>query len=177
MSNYKKPQTIPTVIKFKDLPNLRKKFKNKKIVFCDGCFDLTHAGHALFFENCKKHGDILVVGVGSDQTVRKYKINRPILNEHLRLKMIASLKPVNYCFIQPPISFKNPDELLEVTAMELKQLKPDVYVINSDAFNIPRRKEILERYPKVTMRILKRTAPKKFDSISTTKIIEYIKKS
>ena len=58
--------------------------------------------------------------------------------------------------------------------IELKQLKPDVYVVNDDAFDIPGRKEILKRHPNVAMRVLKRWAPKNFDSISTTKIIERI---
>ena len=49
------------VIDFKDLPRIREKHKNEKIAVCAGVFDLTHAGHILFFEDCKKYGDILVV--------------------------------------------------------------------------------------------------------------------
>lgn len=164
------------IITFKDLPALRKKFKNKRIVHCSGCFDITHAGHVIFFEDCKKQGDILVVGVGTDKAVGQYKIGRPILNEYIRLKMISSLKPVDYCYLQPYTPFGNLKELLEAVHIDLKQLKPDVYVINDDAFDIPGRKEILKRHPNVNLRVLKRWAPKNFDSISTTKIIERIQK-
>lgn len=164
------------IITFKNLPALRKKFKNKKIVHCSGCFDITHAGHVIFFEDCKKQGDILVVGVGTDRSVREYKKGRPILNQYLRLKMVSSLKPVDYCYLQPYMPFGNLKELLEMVHMELEQLKPDVYVVNDDAFDIPGRKEILKRHPNVTLCILKRWAPKNFSSISTTKIIDKIQK-
>ena len=46
----------------------------EKIVFCSGSFDLVHAGHVLFFEDCKKIGEILVVGVGGDAIIKKTKV-------------------------------------------------------------------------------------------------------
>src|SRR3989338_4598654 len=92
--------TIVAVIQYKDFKQLRNKLRGKKIVFCSGIFDITHAGHVLFFEDCKTYGDILAVAVGSDAIIRINKgPARPVLNEHLRLKMVDSLKPVDYCFI------------------------------------------------------------------------------
>lgn len=164
------------IVSIQDLPRLRKKYRNKRIVFCTGCFDLTHAGHVLFFEACKKQGDLLVVCVSDDALMRRYKKGRPILSEQLRLKMVASLKPVDYCFLQPKVSFASLEHINDWIGDMLAKLKPDVYVINDDANGIPRRKQMMKEHPDVMMRILKRTAPKKFENISTSGIIEKIHK-
>ena len=90
---------------------LRKKFENKKIVYCSGMFDLLHPGHVLFLEDCKKQGDILVVGVGGDSNVKKNKKpGRPIMNHYMRLKLIDSLKQVDYCFLSGHAPLKHPLE-------------------------------------------------------------------
>ena len=87
------------VINYKKLKNLRLANKTKNIVLCSGVFDLTHAGHALFLEDAKKQGDILVVGVGDDVSTGAMKgRGRPVLNQHVRLKIVDSLKPVDYSF-------------------------------------------------------------------------------
>ena len=85
------------IISYKNLASVRKKYPDKKIVFCSGSFDLIHPGHVLTFEALKKLGDILVVAVGGDKDIAEIKgPTRPILNEDLRLKMVDSLKPVDY---------------------------------------------------------------------------------
>lgn len=173
----KKTAADAVIVGVRDLSRLRKKYRNKRIVFCTGCFDLTHAGHVLFFEDCKKQGDLLVVCVSDDALVRKYKKGRPILNEHLRLKMVASLKPVDYCFLQPKKPFTSLEHINDWIGGMLSKLKPDVYVINDDANGIPGRKQMMKEYPYVTLRILKRTAPKKFEKISTSSIIKKIRKT
>ena len=158
-------------ISYSDLPKLRKKHKNQKIVFCTGTFDLTHAGHVLFFEECKKYGDILVVGLGGDRLVRKYKGDqRPILNHFVRLKMILSLKPVDYCLLDL-VLHKDPHYQIK---LGLEKLKPDVYFVASDAFDLPLRKEFAKKY-KAKLVIAKRTCPPELENISTSKIIEKIK--
>lgn len=162
-------------IKFNDLEELRKKHSREKIVFCSGCFDLTHAGHVLFFEDCKKHGDILVVMLGSDKLIQKAKGgSRPILNEHLRMKMIDSLKPVDYVFLD----YLRPDSphFLYLLDVVIEKLKPDAYVINADATNIPYRENFSKKHG-VPLVILERQCPPEFDAPSTTKIIEKIRKS
>lgn len=157
-----------------ELKNLRKKHAGQKLVFCSGSFDLIHAGHALFFEDCKKHGDVLVVMVAADHVLKKNKGDgRPVMNQHVRLKMIDSLKPVDYCFLDevPP----NDDEPLACLNFILKELGPDIYVINADASNIPYRENMVKKLG-VKMVVLPRNAPKEFEGISTTKLIEKIKK-
>jgi len=162
-----------TRINFDQLESLRKKHRNKKIVLCGGCFDLTHAGHVLFFEDCKKRGDILVVMVASDDIIKRDKsAGRPIINEHMRLKMIDSLKPVDYVFLDfiPP---QSPHPLF-IIDMVAGKLKPDFYVVNKDAWDMPYRKDFCKRHG-VNLKILDRTAPPEYEEISTTKIIKKIK--
>ncbi|MEK6889154.1 MAG: adenylyltransferase/cytidyltransferase family protein [Nanoarchaeota archaeon] len=161
------------VINIEDLPGLREKYKGRKIVFCSGGFDLTHAGHIIFFEDCKKLGDILVVGVGRDASLRKRKgDNRPILNEHIRLKTIDSLKPVDYVFIN---SEQLTGEILGTVRITFENLHPDIYVVNEDAFDIPTR-EKLSKENNVKMVVLPRWYPPEFEGISTSKIIDKVKK-
>src|SRR3989344_3542751 len=89
-----------SLITYDNLADIRKKFSGKNIVFCSGTFDLTHAGHILFFEDCKKLGDVLITATGNDETTKRYKGGlRPIFNEHMRLKILSSLKPIDHCFV------------------------------------------------------------------------------
>ena len=160
------------IISMEDLSKIREKYKDKKIVFCSGGFDLTHVGHILFFEDCKKFGDILIVGVARNVSLRKRKgEGRPILNEQIRLKTIDSLKPVDYVFMNFSPSTK---DLWETVRSAFEKLHPDIYTINDDAFDIPSRRELCIKF-NVKMHILSRSCPPEFDGISTSKIIEKIK--
>jgi len=163
------------ILERKNLSSIRKKHKDKKIVYCDGAFDLPHVGHILFFEDCKRHGDILVVGLGSDALIRKNKgKERPILNEKIRLKTVDSFKPVDYCFL---IKDKiNKDHKLAPLIKTFKSLEPDVAIFNKDAFDIPYRQKVAKAYG-VKLVILPRYCPKDFEGISTSKIIAKIKNS
>lgn len=152
---------------------IREEHKDKKIVFSSGTFDLPHAGHVLFFEDCKKLGDVLVVGVGSDAITRARKgAGRPVVNEHVRMKTIASFKPVDYCFLD---NNDGSEEPLNFITGVFEHLKPDVYVINDDAFDIAYREKLSKKH-NVKLTILKRSCPPEFENISTTKLIEKIKK-
>lgn len=160
------------IIEAYELPTIRERHKNEKIVFCSGVFDLTHAGHILFFEECKKWGDILVVAIGCDENTRNVKgADRPILNEKVRAKIVSSLKPVDYCFVDKPYP---PDMIPPLPEWVFPLVKPDVYVINDDTYEIPKRKEIAERFG-IEFIVLRREAPKEFDGISTSKIIKKIR--
>jgi D-beta-D-heptose 7-phosphate kinase/D-beta-D-heptose 1-phosphate adenosyltransferase len=76
------------------------KVKGKRIVFTNGCFDLLHIGHIRYLEKAKSLGDILVVGVNSDRSVRNLKgPPRPILPEGERAEVLSSLECVNYVTI------------------------------------------------------------------------------
>lgn len=162
-------------IKFEDLPHIRKKHEREKIVFCSGVFDLTHAGHLLFFEDCKKQGDVLVVMAGSDVVVKRDRgTERPILNEHMRIKLIDSLRPVDYCFTDKLVPAEaHPLDYIDYV---FRELKPDIYVVNDDTFDIPYRETMTNRHG-VKLVILKRSCPPEFEKISTSNIIKKIKEA
>ena len=78
----------------------RNKIRGKKVVFTNGCFDLLHAGHIAYLEEAAHLGDLLVVGLNSDNSVRKLKgPNRPICNEDDRALVLAALECVDYLIL------------------------------------------------------------------------------
>ncbi len=99
------------------------KAKGKRIVFTNGCFDLLHIGHVRYLEKAKTLGDVLVVGVNSDASVRKLKgPKRPILPQEERTGILSGLGCVDYITIFPEI-----DPLKLITS-----LRPDVLVKGGD---------------------------------------------
>lgn len=101
----------------------RLKKRGRKIVFTNGCFDILHYGHAKYLEEAKRKGDILIVALNSDASVRKIKGNkRPLINQDDRLKMIAALESVDYALLF------NQDTPIKV----IKFLKPDILVKGAD---------------------------------------------
>jgi rfaE bifunctional protein nucleotidyltransferase chain/domain len=94
-----------------------------KVVFTNGCFDLLHVGHIRYLSEAKTKGDILVVGLNSDRSVRKIKgSKRPILPEDQRAEVLASLACVDFITI-----FDEPDPLALI-----KTVLPDVLVKGAD---------------------------------------------
>ena len=71
------------------------RFKGKKIVFTNGCFDLLHHGHIHLLNSARSFGDILVVGLNTDASVRRIKPGRPIQDEQSRALVMASLEVVD----------------------------------------------------------------------------------
>lgn len=66
------------------------------IVFTNGCFDIIHYGHIQLLNECRKHGDIVVVGVNSDDSIQRLKgPSRPIFSEQVRLEVLDSLRAVD----------------------------------------------------------------------------------
>jgi D-glycero-beta-D-manno-heptose 1-phosphate adenylyltransferase len=108
--------------------NLRAKLAEHKqraqrIVFANGCFDTLHVGHVRYLEGARREGDILVVGVNSDASVRALKgPGRPILDEHARAQLVAAMRSVDYVvlFSEPSV-----ESLLE-------DLGPDVHAKGTD---------------------------------------------
>lgn len=99
------------------------KREGKRVVFTNGCFDLLHGGHLHLLREAKKCGDILVVALNSDRSVKEIKgPHRPILPESERAELIAALEMVDYvmCFDEP-----EPYEIIN-------ELKPDVLVKGGD---------------------------------------------
>jgi D-beta-D-heptose 7-phosphate kinase/D-beta-D-heptose 1-phosphate adenosyltransferase len=99
------------------------KAKGKRIVFTNGCFDLIHYGHAKYLEQAKKKGDILIVAINSDSSVKKIKgLNRPAVPEKQRIRLIAALESVNFV-----VTFN------QTTPLKLiKLLKPHILVKGGD---------------------------------------------
>ncbi len=99
------------------------KAEGKAVVFTNGCFDILHVGHVRYLAIAKSEGDILVVGVNSDSSVKGLKgENRPVQDENSRAEIIASLQSVDYVAL-----FDEADPL----SLILK-LKPDVLVKGED---------------------------------------------
>jgi len=97
--------------------------QGKRVVFTNGCFDLLHVGHVKFLEESKRLGDVLVVAVDTDQSVRRVKgEGRPVLGEQERLRMLAALAAVDY------VTLFESAQLREILA----GLKPDVLTKGSN---------------------------------------------
>lgn len=95
----------------------------KKVVFTNGCFDILHRGHLTYLANAKSLGDILVIGVNSDDSVKRLKgPTRPINNESDRSFMLENLKSVDCVFI---FSEDTPYNLIS-------KIKPDILVKGGD---------------------------------------------
>lgn len=77
------------------------KDQNKTIVFCHGCFGKLHKGHLKLFQEAKKHADILMVGVESDQYLRQKKGNETILSQQERIQQIENTDLVDIVFPLP----------------------------------------------------------------------------
>ncbi|MDP3149044.1 MAG: D-glycero-beta-D-manno-heptose 1-phosphate adenylyltransferase [Ignavibacteria bacterium] len=78
---------------------IRKKLKEekKKVVFTNGCFDVLHAGHVDYLNKAKTAGDVLILGLNSDASVKRIKgAKRPIVNEEERAFILSNLKAVDY---------------------------------------------------------------------------------
>ena len=97
--------------------------KNTNIVFTNGCFDLLHKGHLDLLSKASTYGDILIVGLNSDSSVRKIKgKERPIENEKIRSKNLLKLNYVNYVII---FDSETPQDLI-------KTIVPNVLVKGGD---------------------------------------------
>ena len=76
------------------------KNQGRDVVFTHGCFDLMHAGHLHLLQASKKLGEVLVVGVESDERIRKYKNpNVPIINENERIQLLIGNRAVDFVFL------------------------------------------------------------------------------
>jgi len=102
--------------------SLRRK-QNETIVFTNGCFDVLHIGHIEYLKFCRSNGDVVVVGLNSDKSVRMIKdSDRPINNQYDRAAVLAALETVDYI-----IMFDEADPLSLI-----KQIRPDVLIKGKD---------------------------------------------
>tara|TARA_B100001057_G_scaffold245279_3_gene245621 strand:- start:33389 stop:33871 length:483 start_codon:yes stop_codon:yes gene_type:complete len=101
----------------------KKGFTDKKIVFTNGCFDILHYGHIKLLIESKKQGDLLIVGLNSDNSIKKIKgPDRPINNNHQRSLMLASLSYVDFV-----VFFSDPSPIKLI-----KKIKPSVITKGGD---------------------------------------------
>ncbi|NQT10927.1 MAG: D-glycero-beta-D-manno-heptose 1-phosphate adenylyltransferase [Desulfobacteraceae bacterium] len=116
---------ISKIVKVKELINtidpLRR--SGKQVVFTNGCFDIMHAGHVRYLAAARSEGEILVVGINSDKSIKLIKVkNRPIMPQDQRAEVLAGLWCVDYI-----VFFDEPDPLKLIQA-----IKPDVLVKGED---------------------------------------------
>jgi rfaE bifunctional protein nucleotidyltransferase chain/domain len=116
---------MKTVLSREEIINVTGKLKSegKKIVFTNGCFDIIHAGHVDYLNKSKELGDVLVVGLNSDSSVRRIKgEKRPIVNQQERAFVISNLKAVDY------VTFFEEDTPAEL----ISDIIPDILVKGAD---------------------------------------------
>lgn len=121
MENNRNQQWVETI---SDLESLSSRLSKQKIVLGTGCFDLLHVGHLYYLKESRMQGDVLIIGLNSDSSVRRIKgPDRPIIREDHRAELLAAIRYVDYVFI-----FDN------VVADEcILNLKPDVYSIGEES--------------------------------------------
>ena len=127
------------LVKQSELNNLLEKIRSqgKTIVTTNGCFDILHVGHVRYLEKAKSFGDVLIVALNSDKSVKSIKgDSRPINNEKDRAEILSALRSVDYVVLfdeDSPINL-------------LLQIKPDVHTKGADytVETLPEAKGIIE---------------------------------
>lgn len=132
--------------------------QGKTIVFTNGCFDIIHAGHVHYLSEASTHGDVLWIGLNTDDSVRRLKgIHRPINHELARQFVLSHLEPVSF------VTLFNDDTPVEL----ISKIKPDVHIKGGDY-----KKEDLIEYPLVRQYGGTVIIKPFLDGFSTTSIIK-----
>jgi rfaE bifunctional protein nucleotidyltransferase chain/domain len=123
-------------MKLKPLEELQTLLAGRRVVLANGCFDILHVGHLRYLEAARALGDVLVVAVNSDKSVRQIKDpGRPILRENERVELVSALKCVDHVVL-----FDEPDvnRVLDV-------LRPAVHAKGTDytEHTVPERQKVL----------------------------------
>jgi D-beta-D-heptose 7-phosphate kinase/D-beta-D-heptose 1-phosphate adenosyltransferase len=114
---------LQKIVSIDEYMHLKHTLTNKKIVFTNGCFDIIHSGHVLYLDEAKSLGDILVLGLNSDASIKRLKgENRPVNTLQDRAIVLAGLSCIDYI-----ISF-NEDTPIQL----IKNIMPDVLVKGGD---------------------------------------------
>src|SRR2546425_7691054 len=110
-------------MKLRRLEDLPAQLKGKKIVLANGCFDILHVGHLRYLEHARSLGDVLVVAINSDKSMRTIKDQgRPILPENERVPLVSALRCVDHVVL-----FDEPD-----ASLVLYVLRPAVHANGTD---------------------------------------------
>jgi D-beta-D-heptose 7-phosphate kinase/D-beta-D-heptose 1-phosphate adenosyltransferase len=156
LSKQKKISELPVLIE-----DLKK--KGKRIVLTNGCFDLLHAGHIMLFSASKELGDILIVGIDDDDSVKKLKgSGRPVIGAKERVRILCALDSVDYVIVFSSIELK---KLIEI-------IQPDVLTKGSNytSEEVFGRERVEQLGGKVVLIPIS-------ENISSTRIINNIKSS
>jgi D-glycero-alpha-D-manno-heptose-7-phosphate kinase len=152
------------------LLEIRNRHSSQKIVFCTGCYDILQSGHAVFFNQCKEFGDILVVGVGRDVVIKTLKgPGRPVNPENNRVYLVGAMHDVDYAVLngteikEGKVDFEN----------ILEKLRPDYFILNDDDSGIELKKALCNRYG-IEVKLVSRVVPEELEATSTTRIIDKI---
>lgn len=124
-------------MKQSDLADLPALLKDQKVVLANGCFDILHVGHLRYLEAARALGDVLVVAVNSDASMRKIKDpGRPILSQDERVALVSALRCVDYVVV-----FDEPD-----VSRVLEVLRPSIHAKGTDYTEqtVPERAKVLE---------------------------------
>lgn len=115
--------TESKIVSGDDVEILRKEYENKKMVFTNGCFDILHAGHIRYLQKASELGDLLIVGINTDESVSRLKgPERPINTLEDRMEVLAALEFVDYV-----VAFDEDTPLRLIT-----EVQPDILVKGAD---------------------------------------------
>lgn len=158
------------VLKANDLSKLRKNQRDKTIVFCTGCYDILQSGHAVFFNQCREYGDLLVVGVGRDEIINQLKgPGRPVNPEMNRLYLVAAMEDVSYAVLNDSELGKGKIDFRKI----LEELRPDVFVLNDDDSALDEKQALCDILG-IRLQQVARVVPPELEPTSTTRIIDKI---
>lgn len=132
---------IPSLEHLKDITKDLQQF-GYKVVLTQGVYDLIHEGHGKYLELAKAQGDILIVGVDTDELTRKRKgDNRPVVPETERLRMLSFLRSVDIITLRTLQAVEGDIDYLH------KELRPDVFVMSHSTKDFPvEKKTEVEKY-------------------------------
>jgi len=150
---------IKKIEELKDIIDIHKK-QGKLIVFTNGCFEILHPGHIKLLEEAKNYGDILVVGINSDESVKRIKGEKKLIfDEKSRVKIISALECVDYVTL---FNENTPENLIKI-------IKPHIHVKGGDykEEDLPEAKIVKEYGGKIIILPL-------LEGFSTTQIIQKI---
>ena len=123
-------------MKLRQLDHLPRLVHGKKVVLANGCFDILHVGHLRFLQHARAMGDVLVVAINSDKSMRLIKDpGRPILDETERVALVSALRPVDHVVL-----FHEPD-----VSRVLEVLRPAIHAKGTDYTEqtVPEREKVL----------------------------------
>jgi len=159
-----------SLIEKSELSNIRNNNKDKKIVFCSGCYDILQSGHAVFFDQCKNKGDILIVGVGRDSTLKNLKgPQRPINPENNRAYLVSEMKPVNYVVLNDKEILPGKIDFTNI----LEELQPDIFITNNDDSSIKEKQTLCDKL-NIELKVAERTTLDFLTPTSSSDIINKI---